>query len=246
MKYYAVKNGIKPGIYTDWGTAKCNVIGYKNAVYKSFKTHEDALLYINDINIKNDKNDKNDIKNDKNDKNDIKNDKNDIKNDKNDIKNDKNDKNNKNDYKNINILAYTDGSCKNKIGGFGLVLILNPNLKPVILEDSGPISYPCTNIIAEIYAINKVLTHLLPYSHDSIMIRTDSQYSIDCFTIYIKNWLKNGFMTVDKKPVKNQKLIMDTYHLLIQFKNLEFEHVYSHEGEYYNEMVDKLAKQYTI
>ena len=212
MKYYAVKNGIKPGIYTDWGTAKCNVIGYKNAVYKSFKTHEDALLYINDINIKNDKNDKN----------------------------------NKNDYKNINILAYTDGSCKNKIGGFGLVLILNPNLKPVILEDSGPISYPCTNIIAEIYAINKVLTHLLPYSHDSIMIRTDSQYSIDCFTIYIKNWLKNGFMTVDKKPVKNQKLIMDTYHLLIQFKNLEFEHVYSHEGEYYNEMVDKLAKQYTI
>lgn len=46
MKYYAVKKGRTPGIYTDWDETKRLVSGYPNAQYKSFKTKTEAEAYI--------------------------------------------------------------------------------------------------------------------------------------------------------------------------------------------------------
>ena len=37
MKYYAVKKGRNPGIYTSWDLCLKEVKGYKGAIYKSFK-----------------------------------------------------------------------------------------------------------------------------------------------------------------------------------------------------------------
>ena len=37
MKFYAVKQGRKTGIFTSWDEAKAQVDGYSGAVYKSFK-----------------------------------------------------------------------------------------------------------------------------------------------------------------------------------------------------------------
>lgn len=48
-KYYAVKFGRNPGIYETWDEAKEQVHGYKNAIYKSFKSEEDALNYLNGV-----------------------------------------------------------------------------------------------------------------------------------------------------------------------------------------------------
>ena len=45
-KYYAVRVGQKPGIYTTWAEAKKQVDGYPNAVYKSFKTLKEAEFFI--------------------------------------------------------------------------------------------------------------------------------------------------------------------------------------------------------
>ena len=44
-KYYAVKVGKTPGIYLTWEECKDNVNGYPNALYKSFKTLEEAESY---------------------------------------------------------------------------------------------------------------------------------------------------------------------------------------------------------
>lgn len=41
-KYYAVKKGKVPGIYLNWNDCKAMVDGYPGAVYKSFKTIEEA------------------------------------------------------------------------------------------------------------------------------------------------------------------------------------------------------------
>lgn len=41
-KYYAVKKGKVPGIYFNWNDCKAMVDGYPGAVYKSFKTIEEA------------------------------------------------------------------------------------------------------------------------------------------------------------------------------------------------------------
>ncbi|MDY6064843.1 MAG: ribonuclease H family protein [Finegoldia sp.] len=45
-KYYAVKNGRRPGIYTSWDECKAQVDGYKNAIFKSFKTKGEALDFL--------------------------------------------------------------------------------------------------------------------------------------------------------------------------------------------------------
>lgn len=47
-KYYAVKKGKKVGIFDTWEETKKYVVGIKDAKYKSFKTKEEALLYLED------------------------------------------------------------------------------------------------------------------------------------------------------------------------------------------------------
>ena len=48
MKYYAVYKGKSgaPKIYTSWDECKKEVIGFKGAIYKSFKTEEEAIDFI--------------------------------------------------------------------------------------------------------------------------------------------------------------------------------------------------------
>ena len=48
MKYYAVKKGRNPGIYTSWDSCLKEVKGFSGAVYKSFKTKEDAINFMED------------------------------------------------------------------------------------------------------------------------------------------------------------------------------------------------------
>ncbi len=45
-KYYAVKKGKVPGIYFNWNDCKAMVDGYQGAVYKSFKTIEEAEAFV--------------------------------------------------------------------------------------------------------------------------------------------------------------------------------------------------------
>lgn len=47
MKYYAVKEGKTPGVYTTWAACSEQVTGYPGAIFKSFKSLEDADAFIN-------------------------------------------------------------------------------------------------------------------------------------------------------------------------------------------------------
>lgn len=47
MKYYAVKVGKIPGIYTTWSECESQVKGFSGAIYKSFSTIDDAEKFIN-------------------------------------------------------------------------------------------------------------------------------------------------------------------------------------------------------
>ena len=46
-KFYAVKRGLKTGIFLTWEECSACVKGYSGAVYKSFKTRQEALAYLN-------------------------------------------------------------------------------------------------------------------------------------------------------------------------------------------------------
>ena len=45
-KYYAVRQGVKPGIYKTWEDCQMQVKGYKGAEYKSFKDISEAAEYV--------------------------------------------------------------------------------------------------------------------------------------------------------------------------------------------------------
>ena len=45
-KYYAVRNGVKPGIYETWAECELQVKGFSGAVYKSFPTMTEAELFM--------------------------------------------------------------------------------------------------------------------------------------------------------------------------------------------------------
>lgn len=47
MKYYAIKEGKKKGIFTSWDECKEYVSGFKGAVYKSFSSFDDAKNFLN-------------------------------------------------------------------------------------------------------------------------------------------------------------------------------------------------------
>lgn len=45
-KYYVVKHGKVPGIYRSWDACKAMVDGYPGAIYKSFKTEQEARDFL--------------------------------------------------------------------------------------------------------------------------------------------------------------------------------------------------------
>ncbi|KAI9711636.1 MAG: hypothetical protein M1828_001896 [Chrysothrix sp. TS-e1954] len=47
-KFYAIRQGHEPGIYTDWAVAEEQVRGFPGCVFKSFKTREEADAYLKD------------------------------------------------------------------------------------------------------------------------------------------------------------------------------------------------------
>lgn len=46
-KYYAVRKGLVPGIYTSWGECQQNINGFPGAEYKGFSTKEEAETFLN-------------------------------------------------------------------------------------------------------------------------------------------------------------------------------------------------------
>ena len=45
-KYYGVQNGRRPGVYTDWPTAKAQIDHWKMPKYKSFDNEAEARAYV--------------------------------------------------------------------------------------------------------------------------------------------------------------------------------------------------------
>ena len=48
-KFYAVKKGLKPGIYFSWNECKAQTHKFKGAIFKSFPTLKEAEDYLNSL-----------------------------------------------------------------------------------------------------------------------------------------------------------------------------------------------------
>ena len=138
----------------------------------------------------------------------------------------------------MNVLVYTDGSYQDHKSGYAAIYVLSQ--EPIIEYGALPTKWN-SNQKAELYAIYQALLTLRDARIYTCTLRTDSQYAINCLTIWVANWLKNGWKTANKKPVENRELIQLILQLL-QIVKVNFEYTPGHSGEKYNELADKWAK----
>ncbi|KAJ5216401.1 Ribosomal protein L9/RNase H1 N-terminal [Penicillium cinerascens] len=50
-KYYAVKNGFKPGLYYSWNDCLAQITGFKGAIFQSFPSFEEANAFLNGVKL---------------------------------------------------------------------------------------------------------------------------------------------------------------------------------------------------
>lgn len=136
--------------------------------------------------------------------------------------------------------AYTDGACSGNPGpgGWGAVLCYQG-----LQQDLSGGEPQTTNNRMEMSAAIGVLEALPHPSH--VDLYTDSQYLRDGITRWITNWKKNGWMTSDKKPVKNQDLWLRLDGLIIMHQVI-WHWVKGHSGHPENEHADALARNAVI
>jgi ribonuclease HI len=145
------------------------------------------------------------------------------------------------------LIIFTDGACinngkQNAKAGYGIHF---PNNE---LNDISEhfINSPITNQRAELYAILIALEKIKNISNNNnIELYTDSQYSIDCLTKWVKTWTRNGWKSKFNKPVKNQDIIKSIVNILNNY-NISFHHVKAHTNKtdfisICNAKADKLA-----
>ena len=134
------------------------------------------------------------------------------------------------------IELFTDGACSGNpgLGGWGAVLRYKENEK----EISGS-QEATTNNRMELTAVLESLKLLKePCEVD---LYTDSQYVMKGATEWLYGWMKNGWRTADKKPVKNSDLWQELYRLSKQH-TLHWHWVKGHAGHPENERCDLLAR----
>jgi ribonuclease HI len=137
---------------------------------------------------------------------------------------------------------YTDGGCSGNPGpGAWAYIILHDGRRR---EASGA-ERETTNNRMELTAVIEALRemHRRPRRETTTVdVYTDSQYVQLGISRWIRTWLKNGWRTVNKKPVKNREL-WQTLHELAGSFPIRWHWLEGHAGHPLNEACDRLVQE---
>ena len=141
----------------------------------------------------------------------------------------------------IKVDIYTDGACSGNpgTGGYGTILVyIDSNGQKHEKEFSQGYSLTTNNQME----LLSVIVGLEALKKDcEVTIHSDSKYVVDAFNNHwIENWIKKGWKTSGKTPVKNTEL----WKRLLKAKErhcVKFIWVKGHAGHEYNERCDSLA-----
>ncbi|KAJ2071476.1 hypothetical protein IW146_002616 [Coemansia sp. RSA 922] len=143
---------------------------------------------------------------------------------------------------------YTDGAChsngqRSASGGVGVYFGPGDSR-----NYSGSLSGSRqTNQRAELAAINQAVSQANESargynSRPTVVIKTDSQYSIDSLTKWNHTWDRNGWVNQAGNPVANQDLIQGTLNQIRGGNcDVRFEKVSGHSGNRGNDAAHNLA-----
>lgn len=141
----------------------------------------------------------------------------------------------------MNVTIYTDGAARGNPGrgGYGAVLRYTaPSGKEHVLELSRGYERTTNNrmelmaTIAALEVLNRPCT---------VELHSDSQYVVNAFNKHwVDGWIKRGWKTAAKKPVKNPDLWKRLLKAM-EPHDVTFRWVKGHAGHTFNERCDQLA-----
>jgi ribonuclease HI len=135
------------------------------------------------------------------------------------------------------VIIHTDGACSGNPGPGGWGAILQSVGKTRELKGG---ELATTNNRMELMAAIQALEALTKPC--KVELHTDSQYVMKGISEWIHNWKRRGWLTADKKPVKNDDLWkrLDTARLRHE---VDWRWVKGHAGHELNERADQLARE---
>lgn len=140
---------------------------------------------------------------------------------------------------------YTDGAVsnngyENSKGGWAYIILKDNNEYISNYGKEDNTTNQRMELIAAIEGLKNIEIDKLNFE-DEIIVKTDSAYLYNCWkNNWYSKWEINGWINSNKQRVANKEL----WEELIPFfknSNVLFEKVKGHSGDYYNELVDKLA-----
>jgi len=138
------------------------------------------------------------------------------------------------------VTIYTDGGCDPNPGPGGWAALLmfrraDGSLHERELCGAEP---DTTNNRMELTAAIEALRAL--NKPCAVTLHTDSEYLKKGITEWMAGWIKKGWRTSQKKPVKNQDL-WEALHAETQRHTMDWQWVKGHAGDQHNERVDRLV-----
>ncbi|MGC8780548.1 MAG: ribonuclease HI [Anaerolineae bacterium] len=133
------------------------------------------------------------------------------------------------------VVVYTDGACSGNPGPGGWCAILRYGPHEKVLQGGASLT---TNNRMELRA---ALAALQALKRPCVVeIHTDSEYLKNGITEWLPLWLRNGWRTRDRQPVKNQDLWRALYAETRKHR-ITWHWVAGHAGDELNERADRLA-----
>jgi len=133
------------------------------------------------------------------------------------------------------VEIFTDGACRGNPGPGGYGSIIRTQGKDEELKGAAKNT---TNNIMELTAAVVALKQLKEPSE--VELTSDSQYLVKGMTEWIRGWIRKGWVTASKQPVKNKDIWIELNQLNKTHK-ITWLWVRGHTGHVENERCDRLA-----
>ncbi len=222
-KFYVVWVGRETGVFTTWPYTKKQVDQFPKALYKSFPTREEAEAaysagwQASPPRRKNQSRSTTALT--------------------------KRFDNGAASRQNSDVVIYCDGGCDPNPGkaGSGLAVYREGRLSELWYGLYNPKG---TNNTAELNALHQslLIAKKVITQGKSVQIFCDSQYAINCITLWAFSWKLKGWKRKTAGDIKNLELIQKAHALYVKIKTRVFvSHVKAHSGIEGNELADRMS-----